>query len=127
MLNTLLAVLLLAALCVALGGAVVLPLWKWAVSSPGTYSAAVMAAAALLLVLLLAKACKKHGAAVFFRRFLKCTIVAGGLVAAATAVLHGTRLRALAAVAALCIVYGLVDIVFRRFYRSPASSGKQAA
>ena len=82
MVNTLLAVLLLAALCAFLGCAVVLPLWKWAVSSPGTYSAAVAVLAALLVLALLVRACKKHGARVFFRRFLKCTVVAGGLAAA---------------------------------------------
>ena len=127
MVNTLLAVLLLAALCAFLGCAVVLPLWKWAVSSPGTYSAAVAVLAALLVLALLMRACKKHGARVFFRRFLKCTVVAGGLAAAIAAVLQGTRLLALAALAALCAVYGLVDIVFRKYKHSPAQSGRQTA
>ncbi len=97
--------------CTALGLVFVFPLWKWATSSPETYSAAVLGAIALAAIYALVKSCKKHGVKAFFSALTKFVLSAGGISAFVYYVLHGQKLLGLAvliAAAGICIALSLL-------------------
>ena len=66
----------LAVLCVIFGAVVVLPLWKWAVTSPKTYTAAILFVAAVLFIFFFVKKIRKIPPRVIFRRAIKIILSA---------------------------------------------------
>ena len=98
----------LSLVCAAIGGGLVLPLWKWASGSPFSYSIAVTLAFALVLLILMARNFKKIGAARFFSRFARVVTLLAGFSACVLLVLHGKRLLALALLVVSIALYSVI-------------------
>ena len=101
-------IILLAAICLGLSFIIVYPLWKWALSSPTSYSWAVLALACAALVYSIARSIKRNGVASSLRMFAKLVVVFGGLSACVLFVLKGQRILALVCFIAVFVVYGIL-------------------
>lgn len=105
---SILKLLALATLCVVLSFAVVFPLWKWALSSPKSYTYCMLALLALTVISFLARRIKKHGIRPFLRGLLRVLVIAGGIALSVFCVLSGLRFAALLVLAAMFIASGIL-------------------
>ena len=105
-------IFLLAALCLGLSFTIVYPLWKWAISSPTSYSWAVFALVCAALVYFIVRSIKKNGVNASLLTFAKQVVVLGGLCGCVFFVLHGQRILALVCFIAMFIVYGILAFGF---------------
>lgn len=73
---TIIQVISLTALCVAAGVAIVLPLWKWAIVSPQSYSAVIIAIIVIFIITSLIKSIKKMSKMLILRRLIQIILTA---------------------------------------------------
>jgi uncharacterized membrane protein len=113
-------VVLLASLCLGLSFIIVYPLWKWAISSPSSYSWAVLALVCIGIVYLVVRSIKKNGALPFLHGAAKVLVVLGGLCGCVFFVLNGKRILALVCLAATFVLYGILAFGFKGTAPTPA-------
>lgn len=101
-------IILLALLCLALAFIFVWPLWKWAMTSPDTYSWILIALIAVLAVFGIYKSIKKSGLISFLQKSSKILVILAGIFFGIFFVLKGHRLISLTVLAAAFILYGIL-------------------
>lgn len=111
--SSILKIVFLAAICLGLSFIVVYPLWKWALSSPTSYTGAILVLALIFIVYATVKAIKKNGVMKFLHALSKILVILGGLTGCILFVLNGRRLIALAVLVATFIIYGVLAFGFR--------------
>lgn len=101
-------IVLLALLCLAISFIFVWPLWKWAMTSPSSYSTLLLILVALLLLWCFYRSIRKNGINAFLLNGLKLLIILGGIAGCILLVLKGHRIISLAVLFAAFILYGIV-------------------
>lgn len=101
-------IILFAVLCLAIAFVFVWPLWKWAMTSPDSYSWVLAVLIILLAGWAIFKSIKKNGIHSFIINTLKLLIIAGSIAGCVILVLKGHRIISLVVLLAAFIVYGIV-------------------
>ena len=106
-------IILIAVLCIGLSFIIVYPLWKWALSSPNTYSFTILALFFVLAIYWMIKKIKVQGALAFLKKLAKVLVILSGIICCTISV--STYLATLAAVilAAAFIIYGILAYGFK--------------
>lgn len=95
--------------CTLIGFAFVFPLWKWASSSPSSYTIACIVCIFLVLAYIAFASLKKLGLKRWLFTLAKLLTIASGLSIAILSVLKGNRILALATIPIAFIIYGLLS------------------
>lgn len=111
--STLGKIIALAAVCLGVAALVVYPLWKWALSSPLSYSWAVIIIIGAGLIAAIVKKSITSGPVLFLRRLAKFVVVVGGMCGCIICVLKGKRIAALIILLAIFILYGILAFGLR--------------
>lgn len=98
-------IVLLAATCFLLGIGIVLPLWKWASSSPATYTWFVLGLICVGIIFAIVCAFKKKGPLATVFGLLKVLLIVGGLALAVYFVLNSNRILALIVLAVTVVLF----------------------
>ena len=102
--------LVLAAICLALALGIVCPLWKWATTSPSSYTTALLIILAALFVLLVVKTAIKKGPKGFLFFALKFIVAIGGISASIFFILKSNRVMALIVFIVAVIIYAILSL-----------------
>ena len=103
-------ILILSAICIAMALGVAYPLWKWATTSPKSYTAAMLVIMGLLLLLLIIRTAIKKGPKNFVFFALKLAVIAGGLGGTVFFILKCYRLAALIVFLVAGIIYAILSL-----------------
>ncbi len=101
-------ILILSAICIAMALGVAYPLWKWATTSPKSYTAAMLVIMGLLLLIIRTAIKKGPRNFVFFA--LKLAVIAGGLGGTVFFILKCYRLVALIVFLVAGIIYAILSL-----------------
>jgi len=101
-------IILLAFLCFGFSFIIVYPLWKWALSSPNTYSIAILFLLVAFICFTIIKRIRKQGALISLQRFAKVFIILCGISGCIFSVLQNKRILALIILIAAFIIYGIL-------------------
>jgi len=89
---------------------VAFPLWKWATTSPKSYTTAMLVVMGLLLLLLIIRTAVKKGPKSFIFFTLKFAIIAGGLAGTVFFILNSNRIAALIVFLVAGIIYAILSV-----------------
>lgn len=106
-------ILLLAVLCIGLSFIIVYPLWKWALSSPNSYSLTILVLFFVLVIYWMIKKIKTQGALDFLKGLSKVLIIIGGISGCVISVLNSKRILALVIFVATFVIYGILAYGFK--------------
>ena len=106
-------IILLVALCIGAGIAIVLPLWKWAVVSPASYSAVMLALIVAFATYGIIKICLKTPKYVLLRRFIKTLLTAAEIYIFINRVFALNRIAAVVSLAIYALVISFVSIAMK--------------
>ncbi len=109
--------ILLAAICTVTAFAITVPLWKWASSSPSSYTVFTLSAAAAFILYRIFLSARKAGLFAFTRRLVKIAVPLAGLGAALYFLSRNSVIAAAASVAAAVLIYTGAVIVFGKISR----------
>lgn len=107
---TIIQVISLTALCVAAGVAIVLPLWKWAIVSPQSYSAVIIAIIAIFIITSLIKSIKKMSKMLILRRLIQIILTALEVFFFINQVFNMNRLFAFVSLAIYVLVISFISL-----------------
>ncbi len=102
--------IVLALICLALALGIVCPLWKWATTSPKSYTIALLAIFAALFVVLIIRTAVRKGPKTFLFFILKLAAVIGGVGGAVFFILNSNRIAALIVFIAAVIIYAILSL-----------------
>ena len=102
--------IVLALICLALALGIVYPLWKWATTSPKSYTIALLAIFAALFVVLIIRTAVRKGPKMFLFFILKLAAVIGGVGGAVFFILNSNRIAALIVFIAAVIIYAILSL-----------------
>ena len=101
-------IILLTAVCLATGFCIVFPLWKWATSSPKSYTLAILIIALAFFFFLIIKKLLSSPKKIFLQRLLRIIVILGGLALCIVSVMTGHRIIALAVLVLTFLLYGIL-------------------
>ena len=102
--------------CLALGALIVFPLWKWASSSPKSYTLCILILLIAFAVYLLIKSAKKIGIKSFTLRWSKILVIALGLCLMFKSVLIGERVLALLYISIAIALFFIIKFLEKKFF-----------
>lgn len=105
--------ILLALLCSAVAFITVLPLWKWAQTSPGTYTLCMLLIAAVLALYRIIIFARKTGAAVFLRKTIRLLAIGASLCFIPVTFMNGSKLILLLILLGAVAVYAGAGIILK--------------
>ena len=106
-------VLVLLAACIALGAAVVFPLWSFATSHSQLYTIVSLIIIAALIIWKIILSVKKSGPRKALSVFLRLALIAASLALIFRFVINANRLAALIVFVSSLIVYGFIHVLFQ--------------
>ena len=107
---TIIQVISLIALCVAAGVAIVLPLWKWAVVSPQSYSAVIIAIIAIFIVVSIVNNVTRMSKMLLLRRAIQIALTAIEVFFFINQVFNMNRLFAFISLAIYALVISFISL-----------------
>ncbi len=100
-------IIVILAICIGLGFAVVWPLWKWATVNSTTYTIFILAVLVIYLLSVIFKEIKKHSFKTVAITFIRILVIAGGVFFFIFFVLKSHRIFALLSLVTMIFLYGL--------------------
>lgn len=107
-------ILFLFIICLVLGLGIVFPLWKWADSSPKSYTWAILCVLLAGIIFLFIRSFKKKGGFNFTFGILKLITILGGLTLCVYFVLKSNRIMSLVVFVMMFVLYGILVAIKSR-------------
>lgn len=109
LIGTALKIIVLLALCSALGALFVIPLWKFATTAPKAYTAVILTIIALAACFIAVQKARSAGPKKTIRFLLKLVTIIGGFSVCILLVLLGKAIFAIPVLVLMIILYGIIS------------------